>query len=189
MMSTTTLTATACATNADLFQHPLLEDPSGCRGAEDRREQQTLQREAGTMCGQCPLMASCLYTAVVEHDIAGFVAGTTQRQRAEIRALLGVKVASEDLDTLAGVTTPNRQIDHDEVIRLRNANPYESLDSIARRLGCSLSTVKRHLRKARTEDLPAEAPSLRSVAPSMEQVMHAHKVVTTRVARTERKAA
>ncbi|MGJ6980540.1 WhiB family transcriptional regulator [Aestuariimicrobium soli] len=191
MLSTTTLTATACATRTDLFQHPLLEDPGTCQGVEGRQQQQELQRAAEDLCRQCPLMTSCLYSAVVEHDVAGYVAGTTPRQRAEIRSRLGVKVKPEDLDTLAGVTTPNRQIDHDEVIRLRNANPYESLDSIARRLGCSLSTVKRHLRKARTEDAPVENPGLHAVAPSVEQVMHAYKVVTTRTTerKTDRRAA
>ena len=188
MMSTAPVSAPPCAANAELFQHPLLEDTSTPSDAEARRTQQSLIREAEAVCAQCPMLANCLFSAIVEHDVAGYAAATTQRQRAEIRSLLGVKVKPEDFDTLAGVTTPNRQINHDEVVRLRNANPYESLDSIARRLGCSLSTVKRHLRKARTDDEPIEAPALHSVAPSMEQVVHAFRVVR-RAARAERKAA
>lgn len=190
-MSITTTNAPACATNASLFQHHLLEDATSSLSAEGRREQQALIRRAESVCGECPLMAKCLYQAVVEYDVAGYVGGTTQRQRSEIRARLGAKVQPEDFDTLAGVTTPNRQIDHDEVVRLRNANPYESLDNIARRLGCSLSTVKRHLRRARANETTAapEAPTLRSVAPSVEQVLHAYRTVTQRGTRPERKAA
>ncbi len=166
-----------CAMASSVFQNPLLEETGAATSPEARRQQQQLQTKAEAMCLSCPLMANCLYEAVVRHDVAGYVAGTTARQRAEMRTLLGVKVQPEDLDTLAGVTTPNRQVDHDEVVRLRNANPFESLESIAQRLGCSLSTVKRHLRRARSGEAPT---ALRSVAPSMEQVMHALGQVLTR---------
>ena len=53
--------------------------------------------------GACPLMAHCLYEAVVRHDVAGYAAGTTAAQRVKIRALLGISVEPENLDTLAGV--------------------------------------------------------------------------------------
>jgi hypothetical protein len=36
-------------------------------------------------------------------------------------------------------------------VRLRNANPYESLEMLACRPGCSLSKVKRQLRRERRE--------------------------------------
>src|SRR5699024_104606 len=102
-------------------------------------------------CSGCPLMQSCLYDAVVKYDVDGVCGGTTRKERQQMRTLLGVTVAPEDFDTLAGVTARHRQVDHDEVVRLRNANPHESLEMLAHRLGCSLSTVKRHLRKARNE--------------------------------------
>ena len=169
-----------CVEFDSLFQHPLLEDSAAARNVDERRQQMMMQRKAETICLDCPLMTRCLYTAVVEHDVAGFAAGTTPRQRSEMRSLLGVKVQSEDLDTLAGVSAPNRQVDHDEVIRLRNANPFESLESIAQRLGCSLSTVKRHLRKARSGEVK-KAP--RPVPPSLEQVMHAYRTVMSKGSR------
>lgn len=175
-----------CVEFDSLFQHPFLEDQASPKGVDERRQQMMMQRKAENLCLDCPLMTRCLYTAVVEHDVAGYVAGTTPRQRLEMRALLGIKVEAEDLDTLAGVSAPNRQVDHDEVVRLRNANPFESLESIAQRLGCSLSTVKRHLRRARSEGA-TEAP--RRVPPSLEQVMHAYRTVTTRRARQGRPAA
>ncbi|WP_179229076.1 WhiB family transcriptional regulator [Parenemella sanctibonifatiensis] len=166
------MSATPCSQQADLFQHPLMEEPPTSSARPDaRREHTMLQRRATNVCASCPLLVECLYEAVVKHDVSGFVAGTTQRQRNQIRARLGWKVAPEDFDTLAGVTTPNRQIDHAEVVRLRNANPTESLETLAHRLGCSLSTVKRHLRKARAE---ANKPTLTKVAPTREDVMKAY---------------
>jgi hypothetical protein len=108
--------------------------------------------------------------------VYGFVAGTTVRQRHEIRTELEVTVDPDDFDTLAGVTSPNRQIDHDEVVRLRTANPHESLESIAQRLGCSLSTVKRHLRRARNGEV---APREESVPPTLEDILDVYDSVVT----------
>lgn len=194
-MSTTinaALTIPACVEYTDLFQAPMLEDQVAPKNVDERRQLMMMQRKAENICLDCPLMTRCLYTAVVEHDVAGFVAGTTVRQRAEMRTLLGVHPEPEDLDTHAGVAAPNRQVDHHEVVRLRNANPYDSLESIAQRLGCSLSTVKRHLRKARSAgDTAAPTPTVQ-VPPSLEQVLTAYRTVTaprpTREGRTEKAA-
>lgn len=140
----------ACATAPEVFQDPLVEDPPrGSLTREDRARQARLVGQARSICESCPLRTACLYDAVVRHDVAGFVVGTTVRQRGEIRRRLGVVVEPEDLDTLAGVVGGARQVDHDEVLRLRRANPDETLEQLAHRLGCSLSTVKRHLRRER----------------------------------------
>lgn len=166
-----TETAPGCADSVDLFQHPLLEEPpSSSASVEVRREYAALRSRASAVCSACPLMASCLYQAVVKHDVAGFVAGTTQRERSAIRARLGVSVEPEDLDSLAGVTRGSRQVNHDEVVRLRQANPHESLETIAHRLGCSLSTVKRHLRRHRDGN---DRPQPRRALPTMNEVLAA----------------
>jgi hypothetical protein len=81
-------------------------------------------------------------------------------------------VASEDLDTLAGVTGRNRHVDHEEVLRLRHAHPKESLDCLAHRLGCSLSTVKRHLHSARNGTAANTVPSV--TLPSRNEVLTAY---------------
>lgn len=175
-------TVPVCVDFDSLFQHPFLEDGAAPKNVDERRQQMMMLRKAENLCLDCPLMTQCLYSAVVQHDVAGFVAGTSPRQRAEMRSLLGVRVQPEDLDNFAGVSAPNRQVDHDEVIRLRNANPYESLESIAQRLGCSLSTVKRHLRKARSGEV-SPTPR-RQVPPSVEQVLHAYRTVMERHTRT-----
>jgi hypothetical protein len=164
-------THTGCVELASLFQDPLLETPPSPHAAADvRHRYEQLARQAGRVCGACPVMVECLYRAVVEHDVAGFAGATTPRQRAEIRDRLRITVEPEDFDTLAGVTGRHRQIDHHEVVRLRNANPQESLEALAQRLGCSLSTVKRHLRAERRD--PSLTPARRPV-PTAEQVLDA----------------
>jgi hypothetical protein len=158
-----------CVELASVFQNPLLEEPlTGKVSAAERHRQAALVTQAEQACRSCPLIEDCLYAAVVRHDVAGYVGGTTPDQRARIRRALRISVEPEDLDTLAGVTGRHRQVDHDEVLRLRHAHPDESLETLARRLGCSLSTVKRHLRRER------RTPSVRRVEspkPSLSQVL------------------
>lgn len=167
----------SCTEFSDLFLHPVLDEGLSVGADADERRQATMMvRKARNICETCPLLKSCLYDAVVKHDVAGFVAQTTQRQRSEIRRRLGVTVVPEDLDTLAGVMSPNRQVDHDEVLRLRRANPDESLETLAHRLGCSLSTVKRHLRRARSDAAgpqpkPARRPRVDEVVAATQEVL------------------
>lgn len=186
------LPATGCVQFADLFQDNLLEEPpTSSAPASVRHRYLALTERAGEICSDCPMMRNCLYDAVVRHDVAGYVAGTTQRQRAEIRRRLGVVVEAEDFDTLAGATARNRPVDHDEVLRLRRANPDETLESIAQRLGCSLSTVKRHLRRDRAErSALTEVAELRRGLPTKAQVLAvAAQVMAPVRTRSVRKAA
>ncbi|HHV20682.1 MAG TPA: transcription factor WhiB [Propionibacterium sp.] len=181
-MSSATFTAhpesatQGCREFASLFQHPLLEEPpTGSAPSDQQRQYAMLARKAENLCRSCPLMQQCLYSAVVKHDVAGYAGGTTARQRMAIRNRLGITVAPEDFDTLAGITARNRHVDHDEVVRLRYANPHESLETLARRLGCSLSTVKRHLRRHRNE---AQRPRVQPrPLPSMAEVLAAFRAV------------
>ena len=181
----------ACVRLAAVFLDPLLEQPPlGSAPSSVRRRFAELSRQARAACTECPLLADCLYRAVVVYDVAGFVAGTTERQRAEIRRRLGIRVAPEDFDTLAGVSGGHRPVDHGEVVRLRRAHPEESLEKLAHRLGCSLSTVKRHLRRERRS--PSTAGSA-AVRPSPRAVMIEAGVVLghrpERLTRSERSAA
>jgi hypothetical protein len=170
-------TQTGCVQHASLFQDPLLETPPNANAAADvRRRYDELTRQASRVCEACPVLADCLFRAVVEHDVAGFAGATTPRQRTEIRRRLRVSVEPEDFDTLAGVSGRHRQVDHHEVVRLRRANPQESLEALAHRLGCSLSTVKRHLRAERRS--PAAVSPVSSATPSVKQVVAAAAQVT-----------
>jgi len=168
----------ACLEQPDLYQDPLLEEPPiSTAPAAVRRRAAMLESRAQELCQGCPLLTDCLYRAVVDHNVSGIAGGTTERQRTEIRRRLDWTVQPEDFDTLAGVTGRHRQVDHDEVVRLRHANPHESLETLAQRLGCSLSTVKRHLRRARTEP---RKPKQTRPAPSLSAVLAAHAAVINR---------
>ena len=112
------------------------------------------------------------------------MAGTTERQRNEIRRRLGVQVTPGDFDSLAGVSGGHRPVDHAEILRLRRSNPDESLDKLARRLDCSLSTVKRHLRQERRQPSKPTTPTAR---PSVRAVLAETSALLER--RTERSAA
>ncbi|GAA1429943.1 hypothetical protein GCM10009616_13230 [Microlunatus lacustris] len=176
-----------CVRLPQVFHHPLLEEPPAADApVEDRRRYAELVAGANTACQGCPLVADCLYRAVVEHDVAGYVGGTTARQRVEIRRRLGVVVQPEDFDTLAGVLGGSRPVDHDEVLRIRAAHPDETLEVLALRLGCSLSTVKRHLRRERNHP---SAPRPVTVRPSRRQVLEATLAVTQPASRGHRHAA
>lgn len=179
---TTELTTQGCHEFSSLFQHPLLEEPPTASAPSDQqRHYLMLTRKAENVCRACPLMQQCLYNAVVKHDVAGFAGASTARQRQEMRSRLGITVQPEDFDTLAGITARHRHVDHDEVVRLRHANPHESLETLAHRLGCSLSTVKRHLRRHRNEAhrprvQPRSLPSFAEVMTVFRQVVSPYSV-------------
>ena len=187
MLHSTSAERAACIDDPALFQRELLEGPAPSRGdAERQRQAVLLTARAAAACADCPLFKTCLYDAVVKHDVAGFVAGTTEAQRTQIRAALGVKVEAEDFDTLAGVIRGARQLNQEEVLRLRQANPHESLEVLAMRLGCSLSTIKRHMRRARNA---AGEVKLAAVRPTMERVLAAFAAVVRPNRSRERRVA
>lgn len=161
--------AQACIELAEVFQHPLVEEAQHAKTAHERHLQNQLLNRAERACLTCPMLSECLYRAVVEHDVAGYVAATTPRQRTQIRSSLGLRVPTEEFDSFIGACAGKRQVDPHEVLRQRIQNPHESLESIAQRMGCSLSTVKRHLRRARGEDLP-ERPR-RMQRPTLDAVL------------------
>ncbi|WOP19166.1 sigma factor-like helix-turn-helix DNA-binding protein [Raineyella sp. LH-20] len=175
------VTEAGCAAHPELYQHPLLEDdPGRSATVEQRRERSAMTRRATAICAGCCSLRDCLYRAVVEHDVAGFVAGTTEPQRRRMRAMLDVTIGADDLDSLTGVSASPHQVNHAEIVRLRAQNPHMSLETIAQRLGCSLSTVKRHLRRARAEAagaLQEPEPGAEVTPPSPDEVMSARTIV------------
>ena len=149
-----------CVAHAWMFQHPCVEEDA----TPASREVASLRARAAAVCGACPLAAQCLYDAVVRHDVAGFVAGTSALDRARLRAALGVRVAPENLDAAACVAAGGRPVDRAEVQRVRRTHPDETLEQLALRLGCSTSTVKRHLRAVRRGTPSVSAPRTPSLA-------------------------
>lgn len=159
-----------CVQASDIFQHPLVEEPPTGRHELAQR----LTERALELCRSCPLMEQCLYAAVADHDVAGVTGATTAAQRARIRQLLGIRIDREDLAEFTGTTREGRRLTHADVARARRADPDATLETIAERLGCSLSTVKRHLRQARAEAKPVTAMRRR---PTLDAVVSARLAV------------
>ncbi|HYP44462.1 MAG TPA: WhiB family transcriptional regulator [Propionibacteriaceae bacterium] len=181
-------TLPGCVQFGALFQDPRLEEPPAASApADQRRRYAALEREANGVCRSCPVLERCLYVAVVQHDVAGFVAATTAKQRIEMRRRLGIRVEAEDFDSLTGATRQHRQVDHDEVVRLHRANPDQTYEQLAERLECSLSTVKRHLRQDRRSG--AAPKSRQRVRPTEAEVTAAFDQIVGRAGLDHRSAA
>ena len=164
---------TACSTDIELYLHPLLEEPPARSKSTKAVWTEYLQLvdTARDACSRCPILADCLYKAVVQTDVSGYVGCTTPRERAAMRAMLGVTVGAEDLDAIAGARGSRQPVDHEAVLAMKAAHPDDSLEQIANRLGCSLSTVKRHLRKARQAETSQEGAVAAMVdLPSLDEV-------------------
>ncbi len=186
MTVTATDIVTPCVQYANVYLHPLMEESESANTQASRREYAMLRSQGDKLCGSCPLLAECLTNAVTQHDVAGFVAGTTSKQRREIRVRLGITVDDDDFDTYAGVNS-GRQFDRNEIYRLRQANPTEPLSAIAARMGCSVSTVKRHLRRIEREGIqeqpkPAAKPTPDQVMAAAREVLHGTPVAPVRAA-------
>ncbi|MGB9013603.1 MAG: WhiB family transcriptional regulator [Aeromicrobium sp.] len=162
-----------CANAPEVYQHETLHHPPSRRDMTASEWAQFTERRAEVhrQCAGCPLMIECLYRAVVEVDVSGFVACTTERDRRSIRRELGIDVEM----TPAAMGIPHvggGPISRDSVIAIRQAYPKDTCLQLADRLGCSTSTIKRHLRRAREDEAlsrPVE-PATRT-APTVEAVL------------------
>ncbi|KAA1424968.1 transcription factor WhiB [Mumia zhuanghuii] len=161
-----------CASMADVYDtlaEPL-EDIS--RSSDSWDAWQAAHDRAVEACAGCPLLVQCLYRAVVDDDVAGYAACTSPQDRAEIRTRLGVTVTAPDIDRIAGVRSSGSPIDHEAILATRRAYPNDTFAQLAERLGCSLSTIKRHLREASTRPRPATKPrASRTTRPSVDEVL------------------
>jgi len=173
------LGATPCAIDIDLYLHPLLDEPPvrSTVAKQTWQEYEDLVARARSACSGCPLLANCLYKAVAQTDVSGFVGCTTPKERSRIRKLLAIHIETEDFDSFAGARGSRQPVDHDDVMRMRSQHPDDSLEQIASRLGCSLSTVKRHLRRARSESGGSLDSGKASGLPTMDEVFEAFEQV------------
>lgn len=125
-------------------------------------------------CAGCPMLVDCLYRAVVEVDVSGFVACTTEADRAAIRESLGIEVTQSTLAPFGSARLGGGPVSHEAVVAARQAHPNDTCQQLAERLGCSTSTVKRHLRRAReaADEAQLAEPVQRRI-PSVEEVLDA----------------
>lgn len=161
----------ACVESPDLFLDERLqsEPDSVSAAAEVHRMRAALHRA----CAACPLMADCLYRAVVEVDVSGFVACTTENERSQIRRSLGIDVSPAPLMSFGAPRVGGGPVSHEAVLTMRQAHPKDTCQQLAERLGCSMSTIKRHLRRERDQQAADSRSPDRRPAPTMGQVLDA----------------
>lgn len=120
-------------------------------------------------CARCPYLVDCLYRAVVEVDVYGYAACTTAEDRNNIRRMLGIELQRDGNDSDGMSRIGNGPVNHASVLAMRHAYPQDSFGQLAERLRCSLSTVKRHMRRAREVAQAAPMPARRT--PTVDEVL------------------
>ena len=180
-------TTPPCAQEPEVYQDERLHTPP-TRTEITAAEWETLtikRAAAHRQCAGCPLMVECLYRAVVEVDVSGFVACTTESDRQLIRRQLGIEVEQASTAPYGAPRVGGGPVSHEAVMTARQAYPKDTCHQLAERLGCSTSTIKRHLRRAREQQrdaalLPAPAepalPSVDAVLDCFDQLESSHRV-------------
>jgi hypothetical protein len=159
-----------CAHEPEVYHDEQLQSPPARTDITDAEwETLTVKRAtAHRQCAGCPLMVECLYRAVVEVDVSGYVACTTETDRQLIRRQLGIEISQPSLAPYGAARVGGGPVSHEAVMTVRQAYPKDTCHQLAERLGCSTSTIKRHLRRAREHQrdealTPPTAPHLPTV--------------------------
>jgi hypothetical protein len=172
----------ACADAPERFLDEQLQ--SAPSTAAEERRQSIARGRVQRACAACPLMIDCLYRAVVEVDVSGFVACTTEAERAKMRRSLGIDIAPAPLQSFGAPRVGGGPVNHEAVLAMRQTHPKDTCQQLAERLGCSMSTIKRHLRREREhQDAVATPPAASAHTPSVDEVLDAFdSLETARVA-------
>jgi hypothetical protein len=161
-----------CAIAPEMYQDDDLLNPPSRRdvSAAEWRAIQAKRERAHHRCAGCPVLADCLYRAVVEIDVSGFVACTAEADRRRMRRELGIDASLAPAQSYGASRVGGGPVDHESVLAARRAHPDDTCRELAERLGCSTSTIKRHLRQERqTSSEPKPTPALRK--PTLEDVL------------------
>ena len=126
--------------------------------AAEREQLNATKAAIHRQCAGCPLIVDCLYRAVVEVDVSGYVACTTESERALIRERLGIEVVRSTLTPYGAPRVGGGPVSHEAVLTSRQAYPKDTCQQLAERLGCSTSTIKRHLRREREQRAADASP-------------------------------
>ncbi len=165
-----------CAHEPDLFEEVAAAAAVGSSPVPAVTERLAVAHRS---CAGCPMLVDCLYRAVVEVDVSGFVACTTESDRAEIRRQLGIDLVQSTSAPLGTARLGGGPVSHEAVVAARQSYPKDTCQQLAERLGCSTSTVKRHLRRAREEATQAEATRVERRTPSVDEVLDAFDALET----------
>jgi hypothetical protein len=164
-----------CASVPEVYQDEHLHTPpTRAEISAAEWEELSLKRaSAHRQCAGCPQMIDCLYRAVVEVDVSGFVACTTEDDRAEIRRQLGIEIQQSSATPYGTARVGGGPVSHEAVMAARHAYPKDTCHQLAERLDCSTSTVKRHLRRARDQKANPVVTVAAASLPSIDAVLDA----------------
>ncbi len=172
-----------CADAPEAFLDESLQATStSTMSAAERRHVDAARESVHRQCAGCPLLVDCLYRAVVEFDVSGYVACTTESDRLTMRALLGIEVPQSTLTPYGAPRVGGGPVSHEAVITARQAYPKDTCQQLAERLGCSTSTIKRHLRRDREQraaDMAVPRPAVQQDVPTLDEVLDAFDVLET----------
>jgi hypothetical protein len=141
-----------CVETPEAYLDVSLQETSTTTLSSAERERLSATKAAiHRQCAGCPLFVDCLYRAVVEVDVSGYAACTTESERALIRERLGVEVVQSTLTPYGAPRVGGGPVSHEAVLTARQAYPKDTCQQLAERLGCSTSTIKRHLRRDREQ--------------------------------------
>lgn len=171
-----------CAMAPEMFQDEVLLSPPSRRDvtADEWHEYRSKRSIAHRRCAGCEVFDDCLYRAVVEVDVTGFLACTSEAERRRLRRDLGIEVQI-DTSPYGTARVGGGPVDHAEVIAARKAHPDETCRQLAERLDCSTSTIKRHLRqeregRARTAVATMDQPTMDQVLDAFDRLETARRV-------------
>lgn len=164
-----------CAIVPEVYQDEMLQS-SPARGDFSAAEWELVSAKrasAHRQCAACPMMVDCLYRAVVEVDVSGFVACTTEADREIIREQLGIELQQSTASPYGADRVGGGPVSHEAVLAARQSYPKDTCNQLAERLSCSTSTIKRHLRRARAQTLVAVADAAPSTpgTPTVDAVL------------------
>ena len=164
-----------CAAVPEVYDDEQLHSPPARTDISAAQwEQLNVKRaSAHRQCAGCPVLVDCLYRAVVEVDVSGFVACTTEADRQQIRRKLGVQIRQASTVPYGAPRVGGGPVNHETVMNMRQAHPKDTCHQLAERLGCSTSTIKRHLRRAREAKLvqTTNDPTADSTMPTVDAVL------------------
>lgn len=171
-----------CAMAPEMYQDEILLSPPSRRdvSADEWRDYLAKRATAHRRCAGCDVFDACLYRAVVDVDVAGFLACTSEAERRRLRRDLGIEV-QVDTSTYGTARVGGGPVDHEAVLGARKAHPDDTCRQLAERLGCSTSTVKRHLRQERegrgsTAVATIEKPSMGEVLDAFDRLDTSRRV-------------
>mgnify|MGYP005984527995 CR=1 FL=1 len=171
-----------CAMAPEMYQDDVLLSPPSRRDVtpERWREYVATRAAAHRRCAGCDVLDACLYRAVVEVDVSGFLACTSEAERRRMRRDLGIEV-QVDSSPYGTARVGGGPVDHEAVVGARKAHPDDTCRQLAERLGCSTSTVKRHLRQEReghgeTAVVTSERPTVGDVLDAFDRLDTSRRV-------------